>query len=478
MSRHTTSEILDTVIMTDQAQNSDNRRANEMSISKLERKFQLIEQAISSDIYNLGGQFFETIVTKLNDVLEADYTFVGELIENRKQIETISLVNKTGQIDNFVYDLEHTPCENVIGQTPCSYPKDVTSLFPKDQLLIDMGIEAYVGVPLYDSKKQPTGILVCLYKREIKEIDLIESILMIFASRASAELEHMKLYAALESHQQELEQKVDERTKELNVKNLELGSTNSKLSDALSELKSMQSQLIQSEKMASLGILTSGVAHEINNPLNYLMGAHLGLKSYFEKFESSEKAETDLWVDAIHVGIERISSIVQGLNQFSRNNENIDEVCNIHSILDNCFSMLNVQLNGQIEITKKYSKDEFQVKGNSGKLHQVFLNIITNSIQAIVDKGTVSATTYLSGERALIEISDNGKGMDESVLKKVLTPFFTTKSPGKGTGLGLSISFSIIEEHGGSIDIESKPNEGTKVLVTLPLNKESTDEEA
>jgi signal transduction histidine kinase len=140
--------------------------------------------------------------------------------------------------------------------------------------------------------------------------------------------------------------------------------------------------------------------------------------------------------------------------------------------------MLNVQLNGQIEITKKYSKDEFQVKGNSGKLHQVFLNIITNSIQAIVDKGTVSATTYLSGERALIEISDNGKGMDESVLKKVLTPFFTTKSPGKGTGLGLSISFSIIEEHGGSIDIESKPNEGTKVLVTLPLNKESTDEEA
>ena len=140
--------------------------------------------------------------------------------------------------------------------------------------------------------------------------------------------------------------------------------------------------------------------------------------------------------------------------------------------------MLNVQLNGQIGIIKKYSNDEIVLQGNSGKLHQVFLNIITNSIQAIADKGAVSATTYLSGERALIEISDNGKGMDESVLKKVLTPFFTTKSPGKGTGLGLSISFSIIKEHGGSIDIESKPNEGTKVLVTLPLKKESTDEEA
>lgn len=471
MSGHTTSEILDTVIMTGQVENSDKRRANEMSISKFERKFQLIEQAMSSDMYNLGGQFFETIVTKLNEVLEANYTFVGKLLENGDKVETISLVNKAGIIDNFVYDLEHTPCENVIGQTPCSYPKNVTTLFPKDQLLIDMGIEAYVGVPLYDSKKEPTGILVCLYEREIEDVDLLESILMIFASRAGAELEHMKLRNALEAHQKELEQTVDERT-------IDLQRTNNKLSEALSDLKSMQSQLIQSEKMASLGIMTSGVAHEINNPLNYLMGAHLGLKSYFEKFESLEKSETDFWVDAINVGIERISSIVQGLNQFSRNNENIDEECNIHTILDNCFSMLNVQLNGQIEIIKKYSKDEIVLQGNSGKLHQVFLNIITNSIQAIADKGAVSATTYLSGERALIEISDNGKGMDESVRQKVLTPFFTTKSPGKGTGLGLSISFSIIEEHSGSIDIESKPNEGTKILVTLPLKKESTDEEA
>lgn len=186
--------------------------------SRLKKQFKLIEEIVSNDIYNLGEQFFDAIVTKLNEVLGADYTFIGKLIENKDKIETISLVNKTGQIDNIIYDLKHTPCENVVGQNPCLYPKDVTSLFPQDQLLIDMGIEAYVGVPLYDSKMEATGILVCLFENEIRETFSIESILMIFASRASAELEHMKLYAELDKYKQALERKVDERTKELNKK--------------------------------------------------------------------------------------------------------------------------------------------------------------------------------------------------------------------------------------------------------------------
>ena len=439
---------------------------------KLERKFKLIEETISNDIYNLGGLFFETIVTKLNEVLEADYTFIGKLTKNRDKVETISIVNKTGLIDNFIYDLKHTPCENVIGQTPCSYPKDVTTLFPQDQLLIDMGIEAYVGVPLYDSKKEPTGIIVCLYEKEIKDTFAIESILMIFASRASAELEHMKLYADLEKHKQELKRKVDKRTNELNTKNTELKLSNKKLSNTLESLKAMQSQLIQSEKMASLGILTSGVAHEINNPLNYLMGAFVGLSNYFDKFNSYDKAKTDFLIDSIFVGIDRISSIVQGLNQFSRNNENMDENCDIHSTLNNCFAMVHSQSKYKAEFIKNYSSEQIIVKGNSGKLHQVFLNILTNSMQALTDKGEISATTHIRGENALIEFLDNGGGIDTEIMNKVINPFFTTKPPGEGTGLGLSISLSIIEEHGGSLNIESELNKGTKVIVTLPLKNQ------
>lgn len=443
-----------------------------MNASNLERKIKLIKDTISYDTYNLGGQFFDAIVTNLNEVLEADYTFVGELVPTMDKVETISLVNKTGLIDNFTYDLEHTPCENVIGQKPCSYPKDVALLFPKDQLLIDMGIEAYVGVPLYDSKKMPTGLLVCLYEKEIEDTDAIESILLIFASRASAELEHMKLYEKLDDNKQELERKVEERTNELNIKNKELELSNKKLSKTLENIKAMQLQLIQSEKMASLGIMTSGVAHEINNPLNYLMGASVGLSNYFDNFESCDKAKTDFLLDSINVGIDRISTIVKGLNQFSRSTENMDEDCDIHSILNNCFTILHSQLKDNAEFLKNYSSEQIMVKGNSGKLYQVFLNILTNSIQALTDKGEISTTTYIKGENALIEFMDNGIGIEKSIMNKVVTPFFTTKPPGKGTGLGLSISLSIIEEHGGSFDIESELNKGTKVIVTLPLKNQ------
>lgn len=441
-------------------------------LSKLKRQLQLINETVSNDVYNVGGQFFEKIVLKLNEVLEADYTFIGKLSENRAKVETISLVNKKGVIENFTYNLKDTPCENVIGQNPCSYSKDIALLFPQDQLLIDMRIEAYVGVPLYDSKREPTGILVCLFENEIKDTFAIESILMIFASRASSEFEHMKLYASLEKHKQELELKIVERTKELNLKNTALESSNNELAKTLQNLQDTQSQLAQSEKMASLGILTSGVAHEINNPLNYLMGAYVGLSNYFDEYESYDKKKTEILLNSINVGVERISDIVHGLNQFSRNNENIDEDCDIHSILNNCFAMLYNQTKHKAVIIKNYSDEQIFTKGNTGKMHQVFLNILTNSIQSLSEQGEIEATTRIEAKKIIVEIKDNGVGIKKKILHKISDPFFTTKPPGEGTGLGLSISLSIIKEHEGSLEFESEFNKGTTVIITLPLKQD------
>ncbi len=442
---------------------------SEAKLMKLKRQLQLINETVSNDVYNLGGQFFERIVVKLNEVLGADYAFVGKLTEEMTKVETLALVNKEGIIDNFIYELKDTPCANVIGQNPCSYASNVAMLFPKDQLLIDMGIEAYVGVPLYDSRRDPTGILVCLYKNKIKDVFAIESILMIFASRAGAELEHMKLYASLEKHKQELEVKVAERTNELNQRNDELALSNEQLANTLQNLQNAQTQLVQSEKMASLGVLTSGVAHEINNPLNYLMGAYLGLVNYFDAYPSGDKPTTDILLDSIHVGIERISNIVSGLNQFSRNNERMDEACDVHSILDNCLAMLFSQIKNMAEIVKDYSAHPVCVNGNAGKLHQVFLNILTNAVQAIAHSGQIEIITRIKSKKAYIEISDNGIGIDKRIIDKVTDPFFTTKPPGEGTGLGLSIAHSIIKEHQGIFKFESEPNKGTRVIIALPV---------
>ena len=175
-----------------------------IELKKIKRRLELIDEVVTSEIYNLGGEFFNKIVIKLNEVLDADFTFIGQLSDNQLDVETISLVDKNGYLDNFIYTLKGTPCEVVLGNKPCSYSKGVSVLFPDDKILVDMGIEAYVGVTLYDSKKNPTGILVSMFKDEIDETELKESILMIFASRAGAELEHIKLNKAIEKSKEEL----------------------------------------------------------------------------------------------------------------------------------------------------------------------------------------------------------------------------------------------------------------------------------
>lgn len=136
-----------------------------------------------------GNEFFEETVIKLNNTLDADFTFIGKLNTTKSTINSIAITNCDGLISNFSYDLKFTPCENVVGQNACSYNKNVTRLFPKDILLVDMGIEAYVGVPLYDSNLNPNGILVSLFKNEISDTVAMETILTIFAAKAGAELE-------------------------------------------------------------------------------------------------------------------------------------------------------------------------------------------------------------------------------------------------------------------------------------------------
>lgn len=175
-----------------------------------EKQLELIQEIVSIKSYELGESFFAEIVKKLNQALDADYTFIGILDETHKQVESLALTDRNGLLDNFTYDLAHTPCESVIQEKACTYAKDIIKLFPKDQLLIDLGIEGYSGVPLHNPQKKASGILVCLYKTEIINSKALDAVLMIFASRISAELEHLKLRKSLEESQRLLEQKVEE----------------------------------------------------------------------------------------------------------------------------------------------------------------------------------------------------------------------------------------------------------------------------
>jgi len=234
--------------------------------------------------------------------------------------------------------------------------------------------------------------------------------------------------------------------------------------NTLNQLKETQAQLIQSEKMASLGVLTAGVAHELNNPLNYIAGGFTALEQNFKEnnLNIDEASEYLSW---IKTGTERATNIVKSLNLFSRSSESHTEVCNVHSILDDCLLMLTHRFDGKIKIIKKYTEYSDEIFGNIGKLHQVFLNILGNAMDAIKTDGEIIIETKSTENYLKVHIKDNGKGISTENLSKVFDPFFTTKSPGFGTGLGLSITHSIVSEHNGKIKITSKQNSQTTVKI-------------
>ncbi len=289
-----------------------------------------------------------------------------------------------------------------------------------------------------------------------------------------------KIEQELKNHQDNLEKLVKKKTKALDIAienlkatNIELSSKNGiiekqnkELKETLKNLRETQSRLIQSEKMASLGVLTAGVAHEINNPLNFIMGAYEGLKNNLPQGDCKLQKEL---LDVLKTGLDRAQNIVKSLNQLNRNNNAKSENCSISEIIDNCLIILHGRYKDRIDIRKSNSAKNPNINGNVGNLHQVFLNILTNAIQSINDKGEITISTFSQNNNLVIDIMDTGVGIDNQHISKITDPFFTTRAPGEGIGLGLSIAYRIIQEHNGSLEFESTPNKGTKARITLPI---------
>jgi len=272
----------------------------------------------------------------------------------------------------------------------------------------------------------------------------------------------------LAEQNRKLEQLVEDRTKKLKFTNKELSATNGDLTKALRELKDAQDQLIQSEKMASLGVLVAGVGHEINNPLNFIQGGYTALVELLEPKASKEMAT---YLEVIAEGVKRCTAIIESLSNYSRQAGDMHEECNVQSILDNCLLILANKIKSKIKVEKQYLQEEVVVEGNEGKLHQVFMNVLTNADQSIEDNGVIALTCSMEKGYAIISIKDTGGGIKKGDMNKIGDPFFTTKAPGKGTGLGLSIAYSIVEEHGGTITCESTFKKGTEFVIRLPLTK-------
>ncbi len=318
-------------------------------------------------------------------------------------------------------------------------------------------------------------------------------------------------YQKTVSQKKEMKQVFAKEYDKLVVKYKELSKIKEKLSEQqaareeLEEtsktLEKTQALLLQSEKMSSLGQLTAGIAHEINNPVNFVANGVNTLKDNFKQLnvfienykricelESLDEIKkyykiqreddhhfndlqtsTEESLDDVEYGTTRITEIVNGLRVFARHDEVEIKEADLNQVVENAIVILKPKYKKKAKVLKDFDSNIAPIKCLPGQLNQALVNLIGNACDAIDFKGTINVKTKeVDDNNVEISIRDNGKGMSEDTVKKIFDPFFTTKEVGKGTGLGLAITYGIIEKHNGSITVESEEGKGTEFVITIP----------
>jgi len=310
-------------------------------------------------------------------------------------------------------------------------------------------------------------------------------LLIILANQAALTIENNRF---IEETRQLTRKVTESETREKYIRELE--KKNATLEKLYAELKETQAQLVQSEKLSSLGQLVAGIAHELNNPIGYIYANMQELRKYItllsrppEKEAEDEEQAADLefvrrdihtLLDESLEGSKRVKEIVTALRNFSRLDEAEFKRADIHEGLESTLMLLNNEFGDRIQVRKDYDTIP-PIDCLPGHLNQVFMNLLLNAAQAIPGEGTIWITTRKINNRVRIVIRDSGPGIPQTVREKIFDPFFTTKPVGMGTGLGLSISYGIIRKHGGTIEVQSEEGEGTTFTITLPMQQDQKE---
>jgi two-component system, NtrC family, sensor kinase len=283
----------------------------------------------------------------------------------------------------------------------------------------------------------------------------------------------------------------------------QLVRANEELTQVNGKLKFARDQLMQAEKMASIGQLAAGVAHEINNPVGYVFSNFGTLEKYladlFRVLAAYERAELELGatasggslaamraeidleylkqdvpalMDETREGIKRVRKIVQDLKDFSHVDTQQEwEWANLHKGIESTLNIVNNEIKYKADVIKQYGELP-DVQCLPSELNQVFMNLLINAAHAIdKERGTITISTGVAGEHVWVTIEDNGCGISKDNLLRIFDPFFTTKPVGKGTGLGLSLSYGIVQKHHGRLEVDSEPGRGTRFKVTVPVRR-------
>ncbi|HEY3445427.1 MAG TPA: ATP-binding protein [Myxococcales bacterium] len=374
-----------------------------------------------------GGDFFTALVSFLGEKLGVEYALVDELLPDQKRARTVGLYASGKVAPSIEYELRGTPCENVIGKSLCWYPSGIQALFPDDPLLREMGAESYLGIPLWNSRGGPIGLIAVVGKRPMANRAEAEAVLQIVAVRCAHELEH-------------------QRSEE--------------------ERHRLEAQLLQYQKLEAIGSLASGVAHDMNNVLAAIMNVASTLR------ERPRDDETAQYLDLILTAATRGRTLVKGLTAFAGERLNSPVPVDLNRLIETEVELLRATTHSRVQIDLALEASLPQVLAEPATVSSVLMNLCVNAIDAMPAGGTLSfRSRTLPGGGAEIAVTDSGKGMTPEVRAKALDPFFTTKPRGKGTGLGLSIAYGAMKAHGGSLELESEVGTGTCVRLRFPAGR-------
>ncbi|MBV6623359.1 MAG: AAA family ATPase [Rivularia sp. (in: Bacteria)] len=462
-------------------------KATQALSSEIQLK-QLISKLMQLVMENAGAKKAALLLHKDNELI------VEALSINNQDVNLLGLPSASSKdIPNTVINYVKRSLKTVVLDNGT-----VENDFITDEYLRKQQTKSLLCMPILDRSKlvgvlylENNLVIGAFTRNRINTLNLL-------CTQAAISLENAKLYSQLDNYSHTLEQKVQQRTEEVTQKAAELEST-------LAKLQRTQSQLIQTEKMSGLGQLVAGIAHEINNPINFIYGNlepandyALGLielinlyqKLYPQTLPEIEAKISDIdldfvkydlpkLLDSMKIGTQRIREIVSSFKTFSRLDEAKMKPVDIHAGIDSTLLVLQHKLTfntkyQEIQVIKQYSQLP-KVNCYASELNQVFMNIIGNAVDALREKQDktpkiIISTSLQANQNVLISIKDNGIGIDRSIINNIFNPFFSTKPVGSGTGLGLSTSYSIVvEKHRGNLSCNSTLGEGTEFIIELPL---------
>ncbi|MBY0241054.1 MAG: GAF domain-containing sensor histidine kinase [Burkholderiaceae bacterium] len=414
-----------------------------------------------------GDEFLRMLVKDLAQALDVTYVIAGRVIQmpdGGEGIRTLSVWAGQQHIDNMEYSLLHTPCQDVTDQSMCFHACGIQADYPKDTLLVDMCAESYIGMPMIDTEGQTLGILSAIDTKPMDENKrlLALSLLSIFAARCAAELQH-------QDRETLLEQMVQQRTE---------------------ALRAAQASMVEQEKMAALGALVAGVAHEVNTPIGVAVTAASGMSAYadqmVETLNGPKVSRSELIAVAtrlkgaaalIEQNLARAAELIGNFKQLAvdQGTEHLTELA-LHDYVHRVVSAHSPALRKGMISVELDIPATLQTRLPAGKASQILSNFLMNSAKHGYPDGGPGVVTIAAREEEadgarwlLMVFSDDGIGLAPGIRERVFEPFFTTKRGQGGSGLGMHIVYTIVHQMGGRVWVDADVEKGCRFHVRLPV---------